>query len=49
MLYAILGRDAPDSLAQRLAVRPAHLERFERPAGGRSLGTGRPAPCHRQP
>ncbi|MFZ1492921.1 MAG: YciI family protein [Candidatus Competibacter denitrificans] len=28
MLYAILGRDAPDSLAQRLAVRPAHLERL---------------------
>jgi len=28
MLYAILGRDAPDSLEQRLAVRPAHLERL---------------------
>jgi uncharacterized protein YciI len=28
MLYAILGRDAPNSLEQRLAVRPAHLERL---------------------
>ena len=28
MLYAILGRDAPNSLEQRLAVRPAHLARL---------------------
>ena len=28
MLYAILGRDAPDSLDRRLAVRPAHLQRL---------------------
>ena len=28
MLYAILGRDAPNSLEQRLVVRPAHLERL---------------------
>lgn len=28
MLYAILGRDAPNSLEQRLAARPAHLERL---------------------
>ncbi len=28
MLYAILGRDAPNSLEQRLAVRPVHLERL---------------------
>ena len=28
MLYAILGRDVPDSLERRLAVRPAHLERL---------------------
>lgn len=28
MLYAILGRDAPDSLEQRLTARPAHLERL---------------------
>lgn len=29
MLYAIMARDNPDSLAQRLAVRPAHLARLE--------------------
>lgn len=29
MLYAIIGRDVPNSLEQRLAVRPAHLERLE--------------------
>ena len=28
MLYAILGRDAPNSLERRLAVRSAHLERL---------------------
>ena len=28
MLYAILGRDAPNSLERRLSVRPAHLERL---------------------
>jgi uncharacterized protein len=28
MLYAILGRDAPNSLDRRLASRPAHLERL---------------------
>lgn len=28
MLYAIVGHDAPHSLEQRLAVRPAHLERL---------------------
>ena len=29
MLYAIIGRDLPNSLEQRLAVRPAHLERLQ--------------------
>ena len=29
MLYAIIGDDAPGSLAQRLAARPAHLERLK--------------------
>lgn len=29
MLYAIIGEDAPDSLARRLAVRPRHLARAE--------------------
>lgn len=28
MWYAITGEDVPDSLAQRLATRPAHLERL---------------------
>jgi hypothetical protein len=30
MLYAIIGTDRPDSLAARLAARPAHLARLER-------------------
>ena len=29
MWYAILGRDVPNSLELRLAVRPAHLERLQ--------------------
>jgi len=29
MYYAISGRDVPDSLAKRLAARPAHLARLE--------------------
>ena len=29
MLYMILGNDVPDSLAQRLASRPAHLARLQ--------------------
>ena len=29
MLYAIIGEDAPDSLARRSAARPAHLERID--------------------
>lgn len=28
MLYAIIGRDVPDSLARRLGARPAHLARL---------------------
>lgn len=30
MLYAIFATDVADSLEQRLAARPAHLERLER-------------------
>ncbi|MBF0182058.1 MAG: YciI family protein [Magnetococcales bacterium] len=30
MYFAMIGEDHPDSLAKRLAVRPAHLERLER-------------------
>jgi uncharacterized protein YciI len=29
MLYAIVGEDRPDSLADRLAARPAHIERLK--------------------
>ena len=30
MLYVIVAEDAPDSLAQRLQTRPAHLERLQK-------------------
>lgn len=30
MLYVLIGEDAPDSLARRLAARPAHVERLQR-------------------
>ena len=29
MFYAIVGQDVPDSLNQRLAARPAHLQRLQ--------------------
>lgn len=29
MLYALIGEDAPDSLAARMAARPEHLERLQ--------------------
>ena len=29
MLYVIIGEDHPGSLAQRLAARPAHIERLQ--------------------
>lgn len=29
MLYTIIGQDVPDSLAKRLAARPAHLARLQ--------------------
>ncbi len=41
MFYAIIGEDRPDSLADRLAVRPAHLARVEAlQAEGRLLLAG---------
>ncbi len=41
MLYAIIGRDVAHSLEQRLAVRPAHLERIQAlQAEGRLLLAG---------
>ena len=43
MLYAIVGDDVQDSLAQRLAARPAHLARLnELEAAGRLALAG---PC----
>ena len=43
MLYAVIGEDSPDSLAARLAARPAHLARLEAlRAGGRLVLAG---PC----
>lgn len=30
MLYAIISQDRPDSLADRLSTRPAHLDRLNR-------------------
>lgn len=29
MLYALIGEDAPDSLAARMAARPEHVERLQ--------------------
>jgi uncharacterized protein len=41
MHYAIVGEDAPDSLALRLAARPAHVERLHAlQAQGRLLLAG---------
>lgn len=43
MLYVIVGDDRPNSLEQRLAARPAHLERLQAlQADGRLLLAG---PC----
>lgn len=43
MLYVIVGDDRPNSLEQRLAARPAHLERLQAlQAEGRLLLAG---PC----
>ena len=41
MWYAVIAKDKPDSLAARLAARPAHLERLrELQAQGRVLLAG---------
>lgn len=46
MLFAIMATDHPDTLAQRLANRPAHLERLEmlQAAGKLILAGPFPAP-----
>jgi uncharacterized protein YciI len=41
MLYAIISQDRPDSLADRLHARPAHLDRLEQlKAAGRLVLAG---------
>ena len=45
MLYAIIGHDAPNSLEQRLAVRPAHLERLKALLGEGRLVLAGPLPA----
>lgn len=41
MLYAIMATDVSDSLARRLAARPAHIERLQQlQAGGRLILAG---------
>ena len=41
MFYVIIGEDRPDSLAARLAARPAHIERLQAlVAEGRMLMAG---------
>lgn len=49
MLYAILGRDAPDSLAVRQRVRPRHLERMQALVAERRLVVAGPCPVDDTP
>ena len=49
MLYAIIGEDRPGTLAERLAARPAHLERLQAlQDAGRLLAAG-PCPAIESP
>jgi uncharacterized protein YciI len=45
MLYAILGRDAPDALPRRRAARPRHLGRLEALAAEGRLVVAGPLPA----
>ena len=45
MLYAIVGEDREDSLAARLAARPAHLERLQALQNGGRLVLAGPCPA----
>jgi uncharacterized protein YciI len=45
MLYAIIGRDAPDSLPRRRATRPAHLKRLQALAADGRLILAGPLPA----
>lgn len=45
MLYVIFSQDVPDSLAQRLAARPAHLARLQALRDAGRLLTAGPLPA----
>jgi hypothetical protein len=45
MLYAIIGRDAPDALPRRRAARPRHLERLQALAAEGRLIVAGPLPA----
>jgi len=45
MLYALMGEDTPNSLDQRLAVRPAHLARLQALADAGRLVLAGPMPA----
>ncbi len=45
MLYAIIGRDAPDALAKRRVVRPAHLERISALVAAGRIAIAGPLPA----
>lgn len=45
MLYVIFAQDAPDSLPQRLAARPAHLARLQALRDAGRLLTAGPMPA----
>ena len=45
MLYVLFGEDRPDSLEQRLAVRPAHLARLQALQAEGRIVLGGPLPA----
>lgn len=45
MLYAIMATDVPDSLSQRLATRPAHVERLKQLQAAGQLVLAGPHPA----
>ena len=45
MLYVLVGEDAPDSLEQRLAARPAHLARLQALQAAGRIVLGGPMPA----
>ncbi len=45
MLYIIIGKDRPNSLADRLSARPAHLDRIQALLDAGKLVIGGPMPA----